>query len=333
MSMEKKEKVSIIIPVYNVEKYFSKCIDSIIGQSYENLEIILINDGSTDKSGEIADEYALKDSRIKVIHKKNEGVSVARNTGIEVATGTYVCFVDSDDYVMEDCVQYLVNMIENSNADISLTTEMFGNFNLVQTKNINEKTVSAEEATTMILLYDIPIGVYCKLFRREFLQKKNIKFNQKLFIGEGFNFNVDAFQRANSVVVGSRKIYYYRRDNETSATTKFSIEKWKNGIEAVKMIKKNFLINTPKVNKAWEFAFWRTCSDVYDIIVLAKVEKKYSKFYLDIKNITKKRASVAFFVPTAKQQKIRALVFMIYPKLIPMLMLRRRRKYNITVSN
>lgn len=70
MSMEKKEKVSIIIPVYNVEKYFSKCIDSIIGQSYENLEIILINDGSTDKSGEIADEYALKDSRIKVIHKK-----------------------------------------------------------------------------------------------------------------------------------------------------------------------------------------------------------------------------------------------------------------------
>ena len=83
-------KISIIVPVYNIEKYLSQCIESIINQNYKNIEIILVNDGSTDKSGDICDSYSLKDNRIKVIHKKNEGVSIARNTGLKVATGEYI---------------------------------------------------------------------------------------------------------------------------------------------------------------------------------------------------------------------------------------------------
>ena len=92
-------KISVIVPIYNVEKYIDRCIKSIVNQTYKNLEIILINDGSLDKSGQICDTWESKDNRIKVIHQMNSGVSVARNTGLENATGEYVTFVDSDDYI------------------------------------------------------------------------------------------------------------------------------------------------------------------------------------------------------------------------------------------
>ena len=95
-------KVSVILPVYQVEKYLGICIESVINQTYQNLEILLIDDGSTDKSGKICDEYAARDGRIRVIHKENEGVSTARNVGIKQATGDYICFADSDDILEPD---------------------------------------------------------------------------------------------------------------------------------------------------------------------------------------------------------------------------------------
>ena len=99
--------VSIIIPIYNSEKYLKKCIDSILEQKYNNLEIILINDGSTDNSGKICDRLAIEDKRIKVIHKLNEGVSIARNKGLEMAKGEYIFFIDSDDYIDENIISLL----------------------------------------------------------------------------------------------------------------------------------------------------------------------------------------------------------------------------------
>ena len=113
------EKISVIIPVYNVEAYIEKCLKSIMEQTYKNLEIILIDDGSTDNSGKICDEYAKKDTRINVIHRKNGGLSVARNDGIKIAKGEYICFVDSDDYVTENYCEVLYNTLKSNNADIS----------------------------------------------------------------------------------------------------------------------------------------------------------------------------------------------------------------------
>ncbi|MDQ1143763.1 glycosyltransferase involved in cell wall biosynthesis [Bacillus sp. SORGH_AS 510] len=135
LQMGKSEiKVSVIVPIYNVEKFLSKCIETIINQSYKNLEIILVDDGSPDRSGEICDEYAAKDKRIKVIHQKNSGVSSARNAGINAATGDYVCFADGDDYLMPDYVEYLMDLAVRNDADISLTTDMFSNYQLNQVK-------------------------------------------------------------------------------------------------------------------------------------------------------------------------------------------------------
>jgi glycosyltransferase involved in cell wall biosynthesis len=113
-----KDLISIVIPVYNTAKYLPRCIESIINQTYKNLEIIIVDDSSTDDSGKIADEYSKKDSRIIIIHQENRGISIARNKAIEVATGDFIGFVDSDDYIEIDMYELLLNTIKEYNADI-----------------------------------------------------------------------------------------------------------------------------------------------------------------------------------------------------------------------
>ena len=113
------KKISIIVPIYNIEKYLPRCLDSILAQTYKNLEVILVDDGSVDNSGMIADKYARKDQRIKVIHQVNQGVSVARNTGIDLATGDYIGFVDGDDYIEPDMYEILMRIIDEQQVDIA----------------------------------------------------------------------------------------------------------------------------------------------------------------------------------------------------------------------
>lgn len=119
--------ISIIVPVYNVEEYLPKCLDSIINQTYKNLEIIVVNDGSTDNSGKICDEYGERDYRIMVIHKANRGVSSSRNIGIKNASGEYILFVDSDDEIEKDYVNVMARAVTNSDCDlvISNITDIF----------------------------------------------------------------------------------------------------------------------------------------------------------------------------------------------------------------
>lgn len=115
-----KELLSVIVPVYNTEKYVGKCIESVLGQTYRNIELLLIDDGSTDKSGEICDKYAALDSRARVFHKKHMGVSAARNFGLEIAEGEYVGFVDSDDHILPQMYEILIGSLNENNADISV---------------------------------------------------------------------------------------------------------------------------------------------------------------------------------------------------------------------
>ena len=117
--MINKKKLSIIIPVFNVEEYLPKCIESVVNQTYDNLEILLINDGSTDNSGVICDNFAHKDERVKVVHKENGGLSAARNLGLSLATGHYIAFLDSDDYIDSEMYETLVDALENADADIA----------------------------------------------------------------------------------------------------------------------------------------------------------------------------------------------------------------------
>ena len=325
--MEQNIKVSVIVPIYRVAKFLPKCIESIQKQDYENLEIILVDDGSDDDSGNIADQYAATDKRIVVLHKQNGGVSSARNAGLGKASGEYICFVDGDDYVMSDYVSYLLSLSINSKADISLTSSMFGNFDEEQIKDDSIQRYSAAKATELMLCYRFPIGVYCRMFKRVFLEDKHIKFNQDLFIGEGFNFNTDAIQRANIIAVGHRKIYFYRRDNESSAMSSFSEKKWLNGLHAIEVIHKNLLLRSSAIEKAWQYAWWRTNSDAYDSIVLAGAKDQYTQLYNSCRRVVRKNGGIALQVPISKRDRMRAIVMMIFPSVIPFMMKQRKRKY------
>lgn len=120
--MTESKKISVIVPVYNVGEYLRQCVDSILSQTYSNLEIIAVNDGSTDGSGAILDEYREKDIRLIAIHQENQGVSAARNKGLDVATGDYIAFVDADDYIHPEMYEKLVKALEDNQADISFCT-------------------------------------------------------------------------------------------------------------------------------------------------------------------------------------------------------------------
>ena len=330
--MYKNVKISVIIPVYNVEKYLAECLDSVLHQTHTNLEIIVVNDGSCDESGKIADLYVKKDERIVVIHKANGGVSSARNAGLEVSTGEYVCFVDGDDRILEDYVEYLLRLIKENDAELSLSVNMFSNYCKKQIRKDRLRVCTAQDAMEKILCGGMPIGCYSKMFKRAFLGT-DVRFNTELYIGEGFNFNIAAFQKAAKIVEGKRRIYFYRLDNENSATTKFSERKWRNGIEAMQVMKCNFSIRSKRIEKAWKCANWRTVSGIYNLIVLSKSKEKCEELYRYCKKISKKEAASAFFVPTSFREKCRAFLFWISPNLVPNLILLKRKMYRLKVKN
>lgn len=207
--------VSMMIPVYKVEKFICRCIDSVIGQTYKNLEIILINDGSPDRCGEICDDYAKKDKRIRVIHQKNQGVSAARNAGLEIATGQWLYFLDSDDYISSPAIEKMVSASENGNYDI-----VIGGYYIVTSdkKTVSrsenwKKTDDLTEIRRKILLNELPNFVCGKLYKRELW--KNVRFPLHQLV-EDMYVNGELFFTAESACVIPDPLYFYSRENENS---------------------------------------------------------------------------------------------------------------------
>ena len=178
------DKISIIVPFYNVEKYAPKCIESIINQTYTNLEIILVDDGSPDTCGKICDDYALKDGRIKVIHKKNAGLSDARNVGIKEATGKYIGFVDGDDYIEKDMYKYLYNLIKENNADISIcgVEEVYEDGSIQDEKAKESIEILSKEDAIKELLLDKKVRSHAwdKLYKRELFENIEYPYGRKM---------------------------------------------------------------------------------------------------------------------------------------------------------
>ncbi len=313
---ENKYKVSLILPVYNVEKYIVDCFDSIIKQTYKNLEIIFVDDGSPDNCGKLLDNFVEQDNRVKVVHKNNEGVSIARNFGLQIATGDYICFVDPDDILKEDYVEYLLNLAMMNNVDIGLSKDMYSTYDMKEGNNKKIEIVSGEDATIDILLHKIPIGVYCKIFKKTFLDENKIKFRNDIFIGEGFNFNVTSFQRSEKISVGNKRIYIYRTDNPNSAVTNFKEEKWWNAIYALECIKNDMTIKNKKISNALKFAKWY--DGVYILSLLKKNDLlgKYKKLQEKSLQDIRQNSFSVFCVKVPVKQKLKAILLSIHPVLI-----------------
>ncbi|AJR02870.1 glycosyltransferase family 2 protein [Siansivirga zeaxanthinifaciens] len=295
--METNCLISIVVPVYNVEKYLRECLDSILNQSYKKLEILIVNDGSTDKSGQICDEFVLKDSRVKVFHNENCGVSFARNFGLNKVTGHYVVFVDSDDIILPNFVDYMLYLIKNTGAEFCMSKYVSSSKDVNVSDVKSYKVLTSEEATCILLYPEIPIGCWNKIFKVSLLRDNNIFFPTDFFMGEGLNFITMVSQMTDKVGLGYGKVYYYRTDNLDSATTNFNINKIGNAFEAIHNIRKKLILRTPKVKKALDFHLWWTNFYALQSIFKAKQIKKYKK---EVNLYSSHLSSGAFTMLTAK---------------------------------
>lgn len=222
--------VSIIIPVYNAEKVLPCCIDSVLNQSYGNLEIILINDGSTDGTGSLCDRYQAMDGRVKVYHQSNAGPSAARNNGIDQAQGTYLMFVDADDYVDTTMVQSLVDAIETNHVGLAVCTyksHLFSDGKEVATGSFDVKSgvVSTEEFLSLDRLdidnpqavrarAHIAGNVWGRMYVLDTIKSNGLLFNTKLTRYEDISFNICYLGCINEIFVSNKELYHYYVNND-----------------------------------------------------------------------------------------------------------------------
>lgn len=229
--MIKEKLVSVIIPIYKVEKYLTRCLDTVINQTYRNLEIILVDDGSPDKCPEICDEYATKDGRIKVLHKKNGGVSAARNSGIRIATGDFFVFVDSDDFLNLNAIQRWILLSEKYNADM-----VIGNFKNYYGKEAVEDIIkiSSDNETTMQLnseqaLYDMFIkkhelcAVWGKMYSKSIIDR--YEFKEDSFFGEDMYASGYYFDKSKIIIMDDFVGTYYSQEGVSLVRSSFNLKK------------------------------------------------------------------------------------------------------------
>ncbi len=213
-----KDLVSVIIPVYNVEPFLRQCLDTVIGQTYRNLEIILVDDGSTDSSGSICEEYAAGDSRVRVIHQANAGQSAARNAGLDRASGKYVCFVDSDDWIAADMIEQLLAEMENS--DIAMCDRVKFT-EIPEFSGQKGNAVTYSKVAFLHKIYEAPrfIALWGKLLRRELFSDFRIREG---IIYEDEDALPQLIWRAKSVTYLPREMYGYRVRPGSTMTGGFS---------------------------------------------------------------------------------------------------------------
>lgn len=249
-------KVSIIVPMYRVEEYISDCIESVLAQTQHSWELICVNDGSPDASGKIADDYAIKDARIRVIHQRNQGVSAARNAGLDDAVGEFVSFIDGDDWIAPDFLAEMLGVAENSGADYVISTKVMTGRTSTHGKLFARWTAS--NAVCALLYAEIPIGCWNKLFRRQMIEDAKLRFLTRYQMGEGLNFITMAAQHARTIVATDHAAYHYRRDNPYSATTKVSVSKMVNALDAIENINRDLIVRDSAIEDALAYQEFRT---------------------------------------------------------------------------
>lgn len=252
--MRNEKLVSIIVPIYNVEKYIKHCVESIMAQTYKNIEIILIDDGSQDLSGEILESMKSLDQRIIVVHKQNEGVSAARNDGIDIANGEYFVFVDGDDWIDERFIEAFVNTIEELDTEIVISYK-----NLIDDEPANYELakkgiITSSMAIEQLYLGKIGVAVWNKIYKKNFIKSNGLKFKTQYWFAEGMTFNIECFMKCSSVGVCSLD-GYHQVTNLESAVRKFNLASYHCGLSAMEFQRTILNTNDSNVMLAWRYHY------------------------------------------------------------------------------
>lgn len=226
-------KISVIVPVYNVEQYLPRCIDSILAQTFTDFEALLIDDGSTDKSGKICDEYAKKDNRIRVIRKSNDGVSATRELGVNIANGDYIQFIDSDDWMEKDMLELMINEVINKKADV--VSCRFFEVTSQRITSSNTYYTSSDDFIRDVVRSNWGV-VWKILVKRDLYIKNDIHFPVNINAGEDYVVCTKLLLCAQNIVCLNRALYYYNKCNEHSIMSTYNIQKVQDQIEATKLV-------------------------------------------------------------------------------------------------
>ena len=314
-----EDLVSIVVPVYNVELYLDKCIDSIVNQTYKNIEIILVDDGSNDSSGIKCDDWAKEDNRIKVIHKVNGGLSDARNVGIEYAKGKYITFIDSDDFIAKEYIEILLKHIVETNSDISICNPLYyyeeKNKKIVGKYKIKNDFIigNGVEMTTKLMYQKyFDTSAWGKLYKTNLFTKNKIYYPKgKLYEDLATTYKV--FLKANNIVFINKNLYYYRQRKSSIMGSKFNIKEMDYITNAETIITDLKKIN-PKLEKA---AISRFISANFAIYRKIPNDKKFQKEVEQIKeNIIKYRKIVLFDKNSRLKNKIAIVISFISLRII-----------------
>jgi len=212
-------QVSVVVPIYNTEKYLSTCIDSIINQTFTNIELILVNDGSIDNSGKICDEYALKDSRIRVYHRENGGVTSARRAGVENAIGEYISFVDSDDILPNDSIEILYNSVEDNDIIIGKFIELKENkiSKKIHNKKNNYITLNHDQYLRKLIEIGVAISPCARLYKRTLFDDRTFDISTDITNFEDLIMNINIAINSHFVKIIENNVYLYRQHKKSSS--------------------------------------------------------------------------------------------------------------------
>lgn len=284
------ELISVIVPIYNVEKQLKRCINSIINQTYKNIQILLIDDGSKDSSGKICDDFSKYDTRIVVLHQDNAGVSATRNKGIELAEGKYICFIDSDDYIEENYIEELYHLMRDEKIDLGICDLNYKYTNkedcqsTVGKKTINLKNVSEEiflELNEKYLLY----GPYNKIFKSSIIKKQKIRFIKEMSYGEDLIFNLRYLQYVKIIKTTNQTRYNYIADTDNSLANKYRADRFKTGKIIFEELYKFFEINGMLSEKSKKYLYGRVFDDAYNNICESVKNQSCKESLKEIKKI------------------------------------------------
>ena len=306
--------VSIIVPVYKSEMFLEKCIDSILSQTYKNIELILVNDGSPDNSGKICDRYAKEDNRVIVIHKENGGTCSARNVGLENVNGEYLMFVDGDDWLALDCIEYLVRILKEEDADMSMTDCVFTTRNLQQNSNDWVRKLTSEQALCEILYVKTPVGPWNKLYSTKVIKENELTFSVPWF-GEGLWFSSMAAQYSHAVAYGHRKIYVYRKNNPNSGTTVRNVQHGLNSLNNIEYIKDRLIVKTNATENAADWHIWKNNFNLIMFIIGANARNEYRKEYItSLRNVRSMMPHVLIASDVCLKRKVEILGLSLFPR-------------------